>query len=182
MPIRPEVPEGNTPTTGQIIAYAGVGDVEAMNRGRKIGEGANPTKKDVEFFLEVVAAEIDGILIDKGYQLPIPSTATGALQMLRRVNAQGAILEVELASPSSQHAERFQKTYDESIEMLKTADLVMNVPKSDGRSKPRGPGLTVAPGVLTNAEYERQEREEQNGLIGESLGKSAPFFRRNMPF
>jgi hypothetical protein len=183
MPVRPFAePEAEAPKKGQPIAYAGASDVVAFNKGRVPGVGQNPSLTDIKFYLETVAAEIDGILIDKGYQLPIATNATGALLMLRRINAQGAALEVEQASPSSSHLERFRKAYEESIDMLKTADLVMNVAKSDERAKPRGPGVTVAPGVRTNAEYEREEREIEVGLVGEALGRSIPYFRRGMTF
>ena len=101
---------------------------------------------------------------------------------LRRINAVGAALQVEEASPSSQHADRLKKLYDESMGMLRTADLVMNVAKSDERSKPRGPGVTVAPGVLTNREYEQIEADVAAGLTDEPRGRSIPFFRRGMTF
>lgn len=164
------------------MTYADVNDVQALNRARVIGQGDNPNESDVLFYLEVTAAEIDAILLDKGYQLPIPSEATSAWNMLRRINAQGAAMEMEQASPSSRGADRYKKIYEESLAMLRTADLVMNVPKADGRAKPRGPGVTTPPGARTNVEYERMEAEVEDGRLSEPLGFSIPYFRRGMRF
>jgi hypothetical protein len=124
-------------------AYAGIADVEALNRAREIGKGNNPTASDVAFYLEISAAEINGIILQKGYQLPIPSNATGALQMLRGINAKGAWYQMEEASPSSQNKENAEKAYQASLEMLRTAELLMSVPKETERTRPRGPGLNV---------------------------------------
>jgi hypothetical protein len=127
----------------ELNAYAQVPDVEALNRARIIGKGNNPTASDVAFYLEVIAGEINAVVLAKGYDLPVPTNATGALQMLRGINAKGAWWMMEDASPSSQNKTEAREAYDASLEMLRTAELMMLIPKETERTRPRGPGLNV---------------------------------------
>lgn len=143
------------------LIYATPEDVEALNRARQYGVGKNPTKEDLVMYLEVTAGEINTILLNKGYELPIPAAAANALQILRGINAKGALMQAEKASPSAPNVDRVEKEYNEQLAMLRDAEFSLDAPQAHERARPRGPGLTVP--VSTSIE-------------------SAPFFRRGQEF
>ena len=116
-----------------------------INKARRIGQGNNPTESEVETYLELVAAEIDGILISRRYAVPVPEDAAGALQLLRGINIHGAEVMMEEASESHPDLASEQKTYEADLKMLRESDTIMEIPKNTQRASARGPGVTVAP-------------------------------------
>lgn len=144
------------------MPYATVPDVESLNRARKLGVGNNqPTSEDVEGYLGMVAGEIDAILINKGYAVPVQEASTTAWALLRGINAKGALVLLEKASPVAPNVDRTEKEYEIQLDKLRSADFSLDAPTVTERSRPRGPGLTVPrPGTL----------------------ESEPFFSRKMRF
>lgn len=157
---RPSVDTVNL-TTHAANTYASVKDVEALNRARKIGQGDNPTADDVSFYLEMAAGEINSLLLNKGYTVPISPDSPTAAALLRGINAKGAQMHMEEASPSAPNLDRVRKEYEAELEKLMDADFTLDAPLNVERARPRGPGLTVP---------------RARGL------ESQPFFRRGMIF
>lgn len=144
------------------MAYCIAADVEALNRARKIGQGSNqPTAADVTVYIELAAGEIDAILINKGYVVPVPQTSVTATQLLRGINAKGALVLLEKASPAAPNIDRTEKEYELQLDKLRSADFSLDATQAVERTRPRGPGLTVP---------------ASTGL------ESEPFFRRGMEF
>lgn len=129
------------------MSYASWPDVAALNKARKLGAGENPTEGDVQFYCENSAAEINAILLNKGYGLPIPAEATEALALLRKINAEGGLVQMEKASPTrdGKQLTSAEASYAASLKDLREATEVLGIPKETGRSRPRGPGVTTAP-------------------------------------
>jgi hypothetical protein len=70
-------------------AYCTLADVEGETAFKYDAE-SNPSRTEARNIIEGVAAEIDGALQAVGYVIPVASTATRALRMLRRYNILGA--------------------------------------------------------------------------------------------
>lgn len=132
-------------TEATYPTYATVADVQASDRARVIGSGNNPGETDVQGYLEMAAAKIDSILVNKGYELPIPADAAAARQLLRSLNIKGAVVQMEKASPTHPDLAETQKAYDAELQELIDADTIMDVPKDVQRAEPRGPGVTHPP-------------------------------------
>lgn len=127
------------------MSYATISDVQGLNAARTIGASSTPNASQVGRFIDMTAAEIDSILVQKGYSLPIPTMASSALSYLSHVNALGAWQMTEQSSPNSPHLPLAVTMYANALKMLGDADQVLDIPKSAGRSAPRGPGFTVPP-------------------------------------
>lgn len=151
-----------TDSEAQGSIYASVSDVEALNRARKLGVNNTPTADDVVVFLELRAGEINSILLNKGYSVPVdPTFAPAAFNLLRAINAKGAQLSVEESSPTAPNLDRVRKEWEGSLEKLESAAFSLDAPIDRERARPRGPGLTTPlPSTL----------------------ESEPFFRRGMSF
>ena len=95
------------------MAYATIADVQRRVRPRQFTGSSNPTLEDVTAFLDDAAAELDGILLGRGYVLPVRPQATVALGVLRRANAIGAWAMVEQAAPTGKEgqADRAQQEW-----------------------------------------------------------------------
>lgn len=94
------------------MAYASLPDVGALAAKRTFGATSIPSASQVTTFLDFTAADLDSILAADGYSLPVPTTATIALQDLRRLNALGAWVQVEHSAQVSDDAARAQKLWD----------------------------------------------------------------------
>lgn len=133
-----------SPKATDLTTYASVADVESANKQRKLGQGNNPTAVDVRLYLENAEAEINAILVNKGYEVPIDKTlAPQAFQLVRRINIQGAIAEMEEASGNGPMLERAERVYQASLKELINSREIMDAPQNRARAKPRGPGVTA---------------------------------------
>lgn len=112
------------------MAYATVADVETYNAIRTFTPSSRPSLDDVERFLSETAAVLDGLLAARGYGLPVPTTATAALELLEHYNAVGAWALTEQAAPQSDMREAAERAWQNAQRMLR-----------DGLIEP--PGLTV---------------------------------------
>lgn len=144
--------------------YATVADVQALTPARVLGQGTNPTTANVQLYLEIVEAELEAELVQKGYAVPIlQSVAPRAFQYLRRVTLQGVVAQIEVSAGNGPNIERTRAIYEKSLERLQQAKVVLDAPKNQGRAKPRGPGVTSV-----SAEPDNEEGEGR-----------APFFSRS---
>lgn len=111
------------------MAYATVSDVTALNAARTFTGSSVPNTNQVAGYLTETAAVLDSILGARGFTLPVPITATSALELLEHYNAIGAHSFAENAAPSSPHADAAAKAWERAQKML-----------ADGLIEP--PGLT----------------------------------------
>jgi hypothetical protein len=160
------------------MSYCSVQDVAALNVARTLGQGNNPTTAQVQIYINMVAGEIDAILTNKGYTVPVSPLYPEAVNFLNGINAKGAWALMEAASPTSTNLDRAEKAYAEALKMLNDAQTIMDVPKDVARAEPRGPGVTTPPGVQQGETFDpvrpwggHQRRHT-----------SAPLFSRNMEF
>lgn len=150
----------STDSEVQGSIYASVSDVEALNRARKLGVNNTPTADDVLLFLELRAGEMNSVLLNKGYAVPVEvADAPTAFNLLRAINAKGAQLSVEESSPTSPNIDRVRGEWEAGLAQLEDAAFTLDAPIDRERARPRGPGLTAPlPSTL----------------------ESEPFFRRDM--
>lgn len=161
--------------------YATLSDVEAYNAARTLTATSIPNTTQVQRFLELTAAELDAILIQKGYALPIATEATGALLLLAAANAKGAWMMTERSSPSSPHLQEAQAAWEDAKNMLRAADQVMEASKNTGRSQPRGPGQTTPPnGIGQNWPHVYDPSELRRG--DPTNDPRLPYFSRQQHF
>lgn len=157
------------------MSYATASDVAALNKARVIGAQGQPTLTDVETYISMAAAEIDALLVNKGYEVPVGSQYPSAWGLLNAINAQGALAKMEEAAQSSRILDSAKAAYTASMQMLSAAQQVMDAPKDTERAEPRGPWLTSLP---TGQVY-----NPQNGLRDDSCNSPAdPYFSRSQRF
>lgn len=101
------------------MAYASVGDVETFNAIRTFTGSSRPSITDVNGFLSETGAVLDGILAARGYALPVPVTATAALELLAHYNGIGAWFYSESAAPDSDMRETAEKAWANAQRMLR---------------------------------------------------------------
>lgn len=101
------------------MAYATVGDLEAFNAIRTFTGSSRPTVTDVVGFLTETGAVLDGILAARGYALPVPVTATAALELLEHYNAIGAWFYSESAAPDSDMRDVAERAWANAQRMLR---------------------------------------------------------------
>ncbi len=70
-------------------AYCSLADVEGQT-GFKYDAESQPSRTEARNTISGVAAEIDGVLEAAGYDVPVPTSATRALTMLKFYNTIGA--------------------------------------------------------------------------------------------
>jgi hypothetical protein len=119
--------------------YATVKDVAAANPARAYTPSSVPNTLEVSEFLERTAGEIDGLLLARGYSLPVATTATGALRLLRQGNVLGAAALVEQAAPSGAHGRRHQawQLWQQWKNALASGSMELDAAKDPDRSQVR---------------------------------------------
>lgn len=128
------------------MPYCSPDDVQALNRSRTIGANGQPTVEDVQVLINMSAAEIDSILVTKGYEVPVAlSESPAAAAYLNSINARGAVAMMERSAPSSPNLDRFEREWEQAKTGLIAARSVMDLPKDVTRAEPRGPGVTATP-------------------------------------
>lgn len=150
-------------TEAEAGSYASVPDVQALTPARKFGQGTNPTNADVALYIELVESEVNSVLVQKGYNVPVEESAPRAFAYLRRITLQGVVAQIEVSAGNGPNIERTRSIYEKSLERLEQAHTVLDAPRDEERSKPRGPGMTS---VTTPRDVEDGEGRE-------------PFFRRS---
>lgn len=160
------------------MAYCVPSDVQALNTSRVAGQGNNPSVAQIQTYINMTAGVIDAILTNKGYQVPVSPLYPEAINYLCGVNAAGAAAMMERAAPTSVNLDRFEKEWEEAQKMLIDSQSIMDIPKDIARAEPRGPGVTVPPGVHQGETFDpvRPYGGKQHRHT------SAPMFSRNMEF
>ncbi len=184
-----EVPQ-DTPSTTQFepgVGYCTVTDVQALNFARSIGVGSNPGVQQVGIYIQMVSGEVDAILAQKGYQVPINSASSpvsGAL--LNSISAKGAWAMMESSSPNSLNLDRAKAAYDEALKLLSDAKFTLpDAPRNMAISKPRAPWITTHP---TGQVFD-PSLAAANGQLGDGISNPTssnnpanPYFSRQMIF
>lgn len=144
--------------------YCSVKDVEASAPTYKLGQGQTPTPSDVLGYIEGVESEINAILTNKGYAVPVEESAAPlAFRFVRWIATQGAVAQLyaSASSPPQQTAEA-KKTYAANLKLLSEARSVMDAPQNAERTKPRGPGVTTVEAAPGNEPFfSRSEKRMQ---------------------
>lgn len=178
-----ELPAGQgSPVVTQvatITGYCTASDVASLNKARQIGQGNNPTLTDVNGYIEMTAGQIDAILVNKGYSVPVNTASNPEAEgLLSWVNATAAWKMMEEASPNSPNIDRAARAADAAMKMLADAQFVMDLPMNQARAEPRGPWITFTP---TERVFDPQDAEigfRNSGCNDPSL----PLFSRSMRF
>ena len=120
------------------MAYATLGDVNALAAKRIFSATSIPSASQVAKYLDFAAAEIDALLAADGYALPVPTTASIGLLFLNRVNAIAAWTQVEHSAQVSQDADRAQKLWDNERAKLEAGGIALyDVPRLVGENYAR---------------------------------------------
>lgn len=127
------------------MAYASLPDVQARNTIRgEFGVRTRPTATQVAEYLEDTAVILDGILRARGYQVPVPSTATTALRWLRQANAAGAHARVENAgSEQDSLDESAEAAWRAATNMLRKGEIELDAPRDTATTRSRSSRATL---------------------------------------
>src|SRR4051812_39469670 len=119
------------------MSYATYAHVSELNLNRPaFTASTSPNLTQVGRYLDATEAEIDGILLARGYVLPVPTTATSALALLTQGNALGAAMMVEQSAKVSDRRDQALSLYREFKRALKEDDLVgLDLPLDPTRSE-----------------------------------------------
>lgn len=133
------------------MAYASISHVQALNSNRTFTSSTKPSDQQVAGYLDQVSVELDSLLQARGYQLPVPTTATSARKLLEMAAAKGAYSMAETAAANSPFRDAAQKDWQRTLDMLSTGqlepvDLDRNLPGAGLRA---GPLATSAFGMST---------------------------------
>ena len=113
------------------MAYATIIYVQQMNTARTLGTSSKPNASQAIDWLEQTAGVLDGILREKGYGLPIPTSATAALRTLEHYNALGAAAMVEQAAPTSDRRKEAEALWENAQKMLREDLILLDAPKDN---------------------------------------------------
>jgi hypothetical protein len=121
------------------VPYATASDVLQLNTNRSAFTGSsNPSLSDVNRYLELTAAELDGILRARGFSVPVPSTAQTAFPLMAHGNALGAAMLVEQGAPISDRRQEARLLYRDFKQMLQSTDIGLDAGLEDpDRGLPR---------------------------------------------
>ena len=168
-------------TTAESTTYCTVPDVQALTPARVFGQGTNPTTADVQLYLELVEAEVNAVLVNKDYAVPVSEALSPmAYALMRRICLQGTVAQIEVSAGNGPNIDRTRAIYEKSLERLSEARTVLDAAKNDLRSKPRGPGVTTIGQALS------QQADENNSGAAPGTGNANepnnPFFTRGQAF
>lgn len=136
------------------MPYAQLPDVEARNTLRLKRGGfsptSSPTADQVAQYLEDTAAVLDGLLLGRGYALPIPAEATSALRWLRQANAAGAHARIEnAASEQDSLDESAEAAWKSACDMLRKGEIELDVPRDVTTTHSRSNRRTQGPRLFS---------------------------------
>lgn len=162
------------------MGYCTPSDVSALNKAMVIGVGQNPTFADLQTYIDLSAGEIDAILLEKGWEVPVNTASwpeAGAL--LRTINARGGQALMEESAPASRNIDRAQKAWEDAKQMLSSSTFTIDADIEPRRAQVRGPYVTYRP----SSRVYRPERHEDGYGDGDGCGDRAlPYFNRGIEF
>lgn len=187
-----ELPQGTPSVTAVVgsptVGYCTPSDVASLNKARAAAWGTQGqvATTDVDGYILMVAGQIDAVLVNKGYSVPVNTASFPEVEgLLCYVNAQGAAWMVEEASPNSPNIDRVKTAFDAAMAMLASAKFTLDVPVDEARAEPRGPWVTFTP---PDGVFDPQLRH-LGGVAGDGISsgcvtnrRSLPFFSRGMQF
>lgn len=135
-------------------AYATIDDVVRLVQGRTFTASSKPAIGDVVDWLNMSAREIDGLLRRGGYDLPVPTTATGALALLAHGNALGAACLVESSAPTSNRQQMACKLYETFKKSVLAGDLELDTAKDSSNSAPRSNAANQATAMFARSMHD----------------------------
>jgi hypothetical protein len=104
--------------------YATVADVERYVPARApFQANTKPSATQVAALITDATADIEGVLAEAGYSLPIATTATQAFQIVQAACAKCAAELVERVAPTSNRVEHYAKMCSEAKKMLAAGKL-----------------------------------------------------------
>lgn len=83
------------------MSYATIDEVAALSAGRTFTATSKPTATQVGIFMRQCFAELNGIVAERGYTVPVATSATTSFQLLAAYNAMGAHCLVEKSAPTN---------------------------------------------------------------------------------
>jgi hypothetical protein len=120
------------------MAYATIADVEARNSARRFTPQTKPSTDDVTRFLVDTAGEIEAALRGRAYVVPIPTTATSAIEFLRAANSLGGYAWAERSAEASPHRDAAWKLWMDTLKGLKDGSTELDSPRDLQSTRPRG--------------------------------------------
>jgi hypothetical protein len=115
------------------MSYGTASGVHRLNTNRTFTATSRPTITEVDGFLANTAAEIDGILRQRGYTLPVPTTASSALVLLAHGNELGAAAMVEQGAQKSDRLDSALSLWRDFKRLLQSANLELDVATTDAK-------------------------------------------------
>jgi hypothetical protein len=125
--------------------YCSIAQVQARNAARTLSATSQPNVAQVQQFILDTAAELDAILINKGYVVPVSPAYPEAFSLMSGLNAIGAWYMMENSAGVSPNLDRARSAWEEAKGTLERAQTVMDAPKNQDRAGPRAPWLTWQP-------------------------------------
>ena len=126
--------------------YTSLTQVAARNAARTLTASSVPNIGQVQQFIMLSAGEINAILVNKGYQVPVNmASSPDAGQLLQSINTAGAYWMMEEAAPNSPNLDRAAAAWESAKKMLADSAFVLDAPQDQDRTEPRGPWVTFQP-------------------------------------
>lgn len=124
--------------------YATVDDVARLNSARTLTDRSKPTASDAAGFLAQVSSELDATLAERGYQTPVPTSATAARELLAYYNALGANALIERAAPDSPSVDRAEQMWDNALKALQAGKVgLADAPRDQAEIRFRAPAVAT---------------------------------------
>lgn len=132
------------------MPYCDITHVQAHHTGRGVyTSSTKPTASQVAQFIVEAAAEIDVALVEGGYVVPIPASASQAFAYLQKVNAMGALCSVESTAQVSHNEDTFCSTFKSALRALAKGQRLPGLDKNAATSLPRESMSVASPPFFT---------------------------------
>ncbi len=119
------------------MAYATLFHVAEQNTARSFTGSSFPSATQVIDYLEHRAGILDAVLRGRGYETPIPPSATAAFLTIQNLNALGAAYDVEWAAKTSDRRDQAKAMWESALAMLKDGTLELDAPRAVELALPR---------------------------------------------
>lgn len=183
-----ELPQG-TPSVSAVstgTGYCTASDVCSLAKAVTLGVGDNPTLQDVQGYILMTAGQIDGVLVNRGFEVPVNTASFPEAQgLLCWVNATGAAAMLQESAPIAPNVDRAQKAYAAAMQMLADAKFSLDIPSDQERAKVRAPWLTYTPPTgLYDPTLDQIGGTSGDGISGgvPGMNRRLPYFGRGMRF
>ena len=170
--------------------YCSASDVASLNKPRAVAwnTAGNVTTTDVDGYIMMIQGQIDAVLVNKGYSVPVNTASFPEVAgLLAGVNAQGAAWLAEAASPqvNPDQVTRAKLAYDMAMAALEAAQFTLDIPVDNDRAQVRAPYVTYQPQQCT---FDPQLHDTGWGYGGDGISPGLtnlpqyPFFSKSQRF